>query len=563
MTPFMPSGRLKKLVLLTGIVTSLAACASPAVGPQGPAAAPGASDAPKTLKVGFRQEFTTVYGGNAEEANLFNAGLTFNDHSGALLPQLAVKVPSLADGDWRTSPDNSMEVTWKLRPGLKWHDGAPLTAEDFAFTVRLFKDPSSAVAVPRAISFVSEVLVPDSETVVLRYPRIFNGAAVAGIAVFPPLPRHLLEEQFAQTGAAGVANHPVWLSEWTGLGPFKMTGRTLGSQIDAVAFDGFVFGRPRIDRLIIRFFPENDNHTLIANLMTGDVDIVPVGSLEPDDAHQLRQQWEAMGKGFVGVIPFRVKQMQIQFRDPTLPWAGDARVRQAMMHLIDRQAVVDRNFGIAPVADIVLPPGAPAYPLVERRGFLRHTLDLTHGERLLDATGWMRGPDGLRRNAAGIVFTFNPGNAGIDDVGDILILVDGWRAGGIRSEPNNVADAADNLNELRARADGFIRTAAGDDSYWDRFRAANIASPPRWSGANTGGYTNPTFDDLFAQWVVTLDLDTRLEREADMWKLLTDDVAAFPLYVDPEVFAFRRGVVGPRSGQGRNVTMDIHTWTIE
>lgn len=179
-----------------------------------------------------------------------------------------------------------MEVTWKLKPGLAWQDGAPLTAEDFDFAFRLFRDRASGFAVPSGIGFVGEITTPDQQTLILQYPKLFNGAAVAGTPEFPPVPKHLLSEQLARDGAAAVTNSPFWSTGWVGLGPFRMTSNLLGSQIQAEAFDQFVFGRPRIDRLVISFIL--DPNALVAHVIAGEVDVVPIGSFQPDDSQVLK-----------------------------------------------------------------------------------------------------------------------------------------------------------------------------------------------------------------------------------------------------------------------------------
>src|SRR5436190_17285064 len=86
--------------------------------------------------------------GGREHYFMFHAPLTAYDGSEGLLPRLAEKIPSVADGDWTLLPDGGMEVTWKLRSNALWHDGTPLTAEDFVFGFQVVKDPELAVAAP-------------------------------------------------------------------------------------------------------------------------------------------------------------------------------------------------------------------------------------------------------------------------------------------------------------------------------------------------------------------------------------------------------------------------------
>jgi len=76
---------------------------------------------------------------------IFHAGLTTTQPSETTVPWIARKVPTIADGDWRVFPDGSMEVTWALRPDVKWHDGTPLTSKDFALGLEIRLDPALAL----------------------------------------------------------------------------------------------------------------------------------------------------------------------------------------------------------------------------------------------------------------------------------------------------------------------------------------------------------------------------------------------------------------------------------
>src|SRR6266545_940820 len=94
------------LACLTLILT---ACATPAAGPQGQSAPAPSSTGPTTLQLAFREDPTAIHGGSSgtperEIGELLNAGLASYAPSGDLVPKLAVKVPSVSDGDWTVAP---------------------------------------------------------------------------------------------------------------------------------------------------------------------------------------------------------------------------------------------------------------------------------------------------------------------------------------------------------------------------------------------------------------------------------------------------------------------------
>src|SRR5829696_1579044 len=128
--------------LLTSILTlvALIGCSSPA-----PSARNGGSDQPQqprretTLRVISRfepQSLAAKYqeaGGVVAYKGLLNAGLVAIDYQNRGKPVLAERLPELNTDTWKVTPDGRMETSYKLKSGLKWHDGQPLTAEDFAF----------------------------------------------------------------------------------------------------------------------------------------------------------------------------------------------------------------------------------------------------------------------------------------------------------------------------------------------------------------------------------------------------------------------------------------------
>jgi ABC-type transport system substrate-binding protein len=222
-------GRLVRALLgFLVVVLLLAACASPGPaastqqGSSAPAASAPASSGPKTLQLGYRDDPPSIHGGSSSSperdiGELLNAGLTTFDGVGNIVPKLATKVPSVADGDWKVSSDGSMELTWTLKPGLKWHDGTAFTAEDLVFSIKLFKDPDWPASIPTGVGPISETTAVDAQTLVVKYARTNNLATIAGVTELPPVPRHLLETVYASGGASAASNSPLFTTQWVGV----------------------------------------------------------------------------------------------------------------------------------------------------------------------------------------------------------------------------------------------------------------------------------------------------------------------------------------------------------
>src|SRR5262249_2112998 len=136
---------------LLSAATLLLAC-NPAAQSPNQSAEPSKPAAPKILNIAVEEQPTSVvlYGRPGEGGStsatwerwfIFHGGLTLSDDAGNPVPSAAAKVPSLQDGDWKVNPDGTMEVTWKIRPDVYWHDGTPLTADDFALGFEVIRDP--------------------------------------------------------------------------------------------------------------------------------------------------------------------------------------------------------------------------------------------------------------------------------------------------------------------------------------------------------------------------------------------------------------------------------------
>lgn len=496
----------------------------------------------------------------------FHAGLTVLDASSVLQPRLALQVPSLQDGTWRTSPDGRMELTWKLRPNAFWHDGTPLTAEDFVFGTQVARDPES-IGNPPALGtkLLSEVQAPDPQTLVVVFPQPFVNANQGDNT--PALPAHLLSEAYRRGDRQAFENHPYWTTEFIGLGPYRLARWERGSFMEGLAHDQYVLGRPKIDRLIIRYF--GDVNTMIAALLAGEVDVLPAGAqLDPGQLTVIRDAWQSDQKGTVMPMPKGSRNIFIQFRDPTAPWVRDVRVRQALAHAIDRQLIVDTlQYGLTVPAYTSITPELEAFRLLEQRGLPRYSYDPVRAERLLTEAGWTRGPDSHLRSATGQSFVINvTSTAQGDNVKEAETVAAQWTAIGLQSGPAPIPANAANRDELKNTFQGVFIWPGGNlgtvlDSHW----SGSIPSErTRWKGNNFGGYSNPAYDRLYEEFGVTLDSARSQSLIADMMKIVADDVAGIPIYYAALGLAMRAGVEGPgpaAPGQAANA-WNLHLWEL-
>ena len=303
---------------------------------------------------------------DVQDRALFNADLAIADDRGTPVPYLAEALPVLNSDSWQVFPDGRMQTTYRLRPNLTWHDGTPLSADDFVFGYRVYSTPDVGLSLQPPFTAMEQVDAPDPRTVVIHWKRSYPDAGhmTGRDQNFPPLPRHLLEAPFASESVEAFLAQPYWSREFLGTGPYRVTTWEPGSFIEGAAFDGHATGRPKIDRIKIMFI--SDPNTTLANLLSGDLDFAAPFTLAIPNGLTLKGEWEPKR---AGSVLYQVggfwHGFGIQFLpERTSPRALlDARVRRALAHSIDRSAINDAvNAGVGLEADYYLPRrdgGAP------------------------------------------------------------------------------------------------------------------------------------------------------------------------------------------------------------
>jgi peptide/nickel transport system substrate-binding protein len=562
----------RSVALLIGVTLLLGACASPAPsaesGGSSPVGSAPAARTTKTLQVGTLGEPQggMIFGGGGNMAQqirwIFHVGLTNYDDHGALQPLLAQKIPSLADGDWQIAPDGTMAVTWKLKPNLTWHDGTPFTADDYAFGIQVAKDPTLGLATD-PLPMVQGATATDASTLVIHWSKPYFDANVSIPQAFAALPKHILGDVYAQGDAQGFLNNPYWSTAFVGVGPFKLTQWMPGADSQGVAFEGFALGRPKIDRVVVRYF--RDAQALVAAMLAGDVDYVGPSTLKMDDLKPVQDTWGGSGGTVIASIT-AVVEPRLQFRDPTVPWAGDVRVRQALIELIDRQTLAD-TFEPWPeggVADVFVAKTDPVFQMLQERGYPRYPYDPQHAAQLLADAGWRKGADGVVQNAAGQHFRVDANDAANSQINIQygLSVQDQWRKGGLDSENVVAPGASTNQNEIKANINGMWIMADPLLPTYTIYKASQIPTAQnKWIGSNITAYNNPEFERLNDAYSATLDLGQRQSVRADLLRFMADQLFFLPLFyaVGSSASAHRSVVRGPT---GVTPSQQIGAWNL-
>jgi len=565
------------VVCFVGLAMLLIAACAPGGQSAGQEAGQGAAPAPKTLIIGIvtdaePKEAGIVYGGGAggsEPKFIFHAGLTaFNDQA-TLQPRVAERIPTVENGDWKVLADGRMEVTWKLRPDVVWHDGRRVTPQDFMLGFKFGNDQSIPFTRGGAIvRQIAELTAPDDQTLVMTWKNVYVFANRMGLEVLPPL-HPQLATLYELGDPAALAANSAWAEQWIGLGPYRMREWVRGSHIEADAFDQYFLGKPKIDRLIIRYV--GDTNAILVQIKAGELGVVPVGSLKESEAEILTTEFQAAGAGTVILSNNKLRHGFWNFRDPSALWVPDARVRLAVTKFVDRQGIVDTvQNGLSAVDDIMLPREDPAYRLAQQRGLPNLSLDPNAAHRLLGEAGFTRGPEGLYRSPDGRPFALQLTVTGDiqTNVTQLLVIEDNWKRAGLQPTLNIIPPSAGSAgkDEGYSSTPGVVFTSS-DLSYasFDGYITKEISTQQRgWRGANPGAYSEPVYDALYDRLLSTVRSSERDEIAADMVKYLLDRGLYIPIAYSSDVSAIRtgvRGVTGVLPAQ-RVTSWNIHLWDI-
>jgi peptide/nickel transport system substrate-binding protein len=504
----------------------------------------------------------TIPGGDAIE-DLVNAGMVLMTNRGELHPQLAEEVPSLENGRWRLFPDGRMETTWKIKSSAVWHDGAVFSAGDLLFTAQLGQDRELAIFRDSAYEVVDSIESPDPQTIVVRWRQPFVQADSMFSRRFAfPRPRHLLERTYAEN-KEGLTQLPYWTDEYVGTGPFKLRQWVRGSHLVLAANGAYVFGRPKLDEVEVRFIP--NGNALVANLLSGEVVLTLGRNLSLKQGVQIRDQWKegtfAIGfKNWIALYP--------QLLNPNPALLLDVQFRRALIHALNRQELVDTlQEGMVPVAHAFVSPTEPFYAEVEP-GIVRYAHDPARAAQLIESLGYARGGDGFYRDVAGQRITLEVRTSAEDDTHEsgVFTVADQWKRAGLAAEPFLIPQAQRNDREYNATYPGirFWRLPNDADDL-RRYTSKDAPQPEnRFNGGNRARYMNPAFDALIDRYMSTIPLADRTAILREIVHHMTDQVIIIGLWYNTEpVFIGNRVVnVTVRDAGPTTEAWNAHEWDV-
>ncbi len=460
------------------------------------------------------------------------------------------QVPTLANGLWKVSADGRMEVTWKLRPNMKWHDGQPFTTEDFKFTWDVYKNPKAPLGTRPALDDIESVAFPDALTMIARYKRPSSQANLLWLGAFAaPLPKHVVGPMLQRVGIERYPEIPYGsdASQTVGVGPYIFKSWQRGVEMVFEANPNYHLGRPVLDRIVVRFF--TDVNALVTTILAGQIDAVspnPGGiplaqALEIDDRIQ-RGQLQKYRVAF-----YDAPASEAYIINNESPLLQDRRVRQALLLAIDREGIAQTVFrGRVSVAHSYLPAKHPWY----LQDIRKYNHDPAAARRLLDEAGWRAGPDGIRRNAAGerlnLVVTVPSGDRTRERIQEIIQAQ--WKDVGVEMTIDNkpIRLILGELWGTGRRPPDLLNLSHPIDEFNDIdviYHSENVPAVGQ-RGRNYLRWKNPQYDAILNEYAKTFDVKKRKELSQRFQRMWAEDVPILLIYTFVGASVVRDDLVG-------------------
>ncbi|HNB74388.1 MAG TPA: ABC transporter substrate-binding protein [Acidobacteriota bacterium] len=286
---------------------------------------------------------------------LFNTLVTKNDKL-EIVPELAT---------FEVSPD-AKTFTFHLKPGVMFHNGKPLTAEDVKYTFDTLRDPNFNSAKKGDFIKVEVIEAPDPQTVIFRCKEP-NSPMLVSLVAIGIIPKD---------SGATAETKPI------GTGPFKVGDYQVDREITMEAFPQYFEGAPKLEKVRVRFIPDSAVREL--ELRQGGVQLAVNADLASDTVEKLAQTpnltvWQSTGTN--------ISHLGLNCDDPILK---NVKVRQALVHAINRESFIKNVLrNMARPAYGPLPPEQWAYPA----DLPKLDYDPALAKKLLDEAGY-RDPDG-------------------------------------------------------------------------------------------------------------------------------------------------------------------------
>jgi peptide/nickel transport system substrate-binding protein len=445
-------------------------------------------------------------------------------------PELATAVPTKANSG---ISQDGLAITYHLRKGLKWSDGAPLNADDVVFTYHAVMNPANNVTSRAGWDLITKVDEPDKYTVTFHLRKPYSPfvvtfcSSVGGNTSI--LPKHLLA-QYPNLNNVPFNALPV------GAGPFKYKEWERAQKIVMIPNPYYFRGHPKLQEVDFDIIPNRD--TVLTTLQAHELDMW----LDVPGAYYDRVT-KLSGYGVMHNDAYRWGHIDFNLSHPVF---ADPVVRHAIELATDRVTLNQKfQHGIQSLQEGPAPKSAPYYdPNIPSVAF-----NIAKANAMLDAAGWKRGPDGIREKNGtklNLLFATSTGTPNVDN--QIEFFRSTWQQVGVgiqvRRYPAAIlfAPPGDGGIVYTGKWD-VILFQWSDDPIGDfSFVFACDQIPP--NGQNDVHWCNPTANAAMQKVFSDYDQAQRNADDRVVFEQFAKDLPEIVLYGVQEIYVYNNDLKG-------------------
>jgi peptide/nickel transport system substrate-binding protein len=493
-----------------------------------------------------------------EGSRIFYEPLAGWDEDGNLVAALAAEIPSRENGGLAA---DGMSVTWKLKQGVKWHDGKAFTADDVVFNWQYASDPATAAVTIGSYKDVKVEKVDDfTVRVIFAKPTPFWADAFVGTRGML-IPKHLFADYIGAKSRDAPANlKPV------GTGPYKFVDFKPGDVVKGeINPDYHLANRPHFDSIEMKGGGDAVSAAR-AVIQTGEYDYA--WNMQVED--EILQRLEKGGKGVAVITPGgNIEHIQLNSTDPWTevdgersslktkhPLLSDPAVRQAMGMLVDRKSVEDHIYGRTGNAT----GNFLNNPERVRSKNTKWEFNVEKASKILEDAGWKKGPDGIRaKDGKKLKFVYQT-SINTPRQKNQAIVKQAAQKAGIDMELKSVTASVFFSSDV-ANPDTYAKfycdiqmytttmTQPDPEVFMNQFTTWEVATKEnKWQGRNITRWRSEDYDKAFRAAEGELDPVKRAALFIRMNDLACGDHAVIPVVYRPRVAAISSKLKASLSG---------------
>ncbi|MEC0201148.1 ABC transporter substrate-binding protein [Paenibacillus lautus] len=451
--------------------------------------------------------------------------------------------------------EDKLKYTFKLKQGVTYSDGTPVTVKDYAFAMKVLHDASYdgqsdifSTHVKGGQEYhdgkakdISGVKVIDDHTIEIEVTEA-NAMTKDSLGDISFVPEAYYGKDYKQGNLEYMKNlhtKPI------GSGQYVLKSFAPGQEVVLEANPNYFLGAPKIKNVI---YKTTTDETKLAMFQSGEIDMDMV-TVNEDTVEELKSM------GFLDINIFPTNGYGYVAMNHKNPKFQDAKVRQALLYGLNRAEIVEIIYG--PYANVINIPQSNVSWAYTTEGIDTHEFDIEKAKQLLDEAGWVPGADGIREKDGQkfeIHFSATADNPVVDAL--IPVMNQNYQELGIKI----VAETLD-FNAIMDKKD------KGDFEMF--FAAWGLTPDPestvyRTDGQqNDIGYSNPAYDAAMDKGLKAFDLEERKAAYAEAYQVLNQDVPDLPIYQRRDMWGINSRVNGMEITPYKDFVIDLYKVELE